>query len=320
MTDQDGVVTGRHVHPGSVLRTPTGREVPLKVHRCVWSGDYPENSLAAIEECLRAPVARAEIDISMLRDGDFLVAAHDFDFGRGVVFDRGGLFREMSRAEAAGLRLMWRGAVSPHRPPLFGEVAAAIAGIAAPTLVELDMMDLDPLPWPRVEELVQLAQPARQQVVFNGADWNLRRLLAVDSSLMVGFDPAPYLDWVPEGAEAEEQIDLPRGAYGYLDAHNLAARRLTPVADYLADRFGGILRLVPGVREAHLRLAAFERMLDDGVSDAAGLFHRQGLLLDVWTLDAGTPRWRERLARALAAGVDMVTTNTARELAAAGGA
>jgi hypothetical protein len=59
-------------------------------------------------------------------------------------------------------------------------------------------------------------------------------------------------------------------------------------------------------------------MLDDGVGDAAGLFHRQGLLLDVWTLDAGTPRWRERLARAVAAGVDMVTTNTAHELAAAG--
>ena len=31
--------------------------------------------------------------------------------------------------------------------------------------------------------------------------------------------------------------------------------------------------------------------------------------------DADTPGWRERVARALAAGVDMVTTNTPRALA-----
>jgi hypothetical protein len=87
------------------------------------------------------------------------------------------------------------------------------------------------------------------------------------------------------------------------------------VADYLADRLGGILRLVPGAPEAHLRLRAFERMLDDGVADAARLFHEQGMLLDVWTLDAETPRWRQRLMRALAGGVDVITTNTAQALA-----
>jgi hypothetical protein len=90
------------------------------------------------------------------------------------------------------------------------------------------------------------------------------------------------------------------------------------VADYLGDRLGGILRLVPGAREAHLRLAAFERMMDDGVTDPAGLFHRHGLALDVWTLDAGTPGWRQRLARVLTAGVGIITTNTPRALAKAG--
>jgi hypothetical protein len=48
------------------------------------------------------------------------------------------------------------------------------------------------------------------------------------------------------------------------------------------------------------------------------MFHSLGLKLDVWTLDAGTPRWRERLARIVASGADIVTTNTAREFAAAG--
>ncbi len=37
----------------------------------------------------------------------------------------------------------------------------------------------------------------------------------------------------------------------------------------------------------------------------------------LWTLNAGTPRWRERLTRALAAGVDVVTSDTPRTLAAA---
>ena len=149
------------------------------------------------------------------------------------------------------------------------------------------------------------------------ADWNLRRLLQVDPTVPVGFNPGYYLDWQPEGEPLEELPGV-RGAYGYLDAHPLARRRYGPPADYLADRLGGILRLVPGARETHLRLHAFERMLDDGVTGAADLFHREGLALDVWTLDAGTPRWRERLARVVAVGVDIVTTNTPRELAAAG--
>ena len=47
----------------------------------------------------------------------------------------------------------------------------------------------------------------------------------------------------------DEKMDpLPgvRGAYGYLDAHPLARQRLGSTPDYLRDRLGGILRLVPG--------------------------------------------------------------------------
>src|ERR671938_383015 len=65
-------------HPESVLVAPGGRLVQLKVHRCFWSGAYPENSLAAAEECGREHVARAEVDINMLADADFLIV-HDPD-------------------------------------------------------------------------------------------------------------------------------------------------------------------------------------------------------------------------------------------------
>jgi hypothetical protein len=63
-------------HPESVIRLGGGgdgegqvpRTVQLKVHQCVWSGDLPENSLPSIQECYREHVARAEIDVAILRD------------------------------------------------------------------------------------------------------------------------------------------------------------------------------------------------------------------------------------------------------------
>jgi glycerophosphoryl diester phosphodiesterase len=250
----------------------------------------------------------------MLRDADFLVV-HDLLLdhatnGRGPVVG-------VTRRESETLRLVHEGRLSSERPPLLSEVIALIGAHSMPTLMELDLKEVEPMPWKRVEELARLVEPVKDRVIFGGiADWNLRRLLHVDGGLAVGFNPAAYLDWEPEGDS--EGGHLPRGAYGYLDAHPLARRRHTSVADYLYDRLGGILHLVPGAREVHLRLAAFERMLEDGMDDAAEVFHRHGLALDVWTLDAGTPRWHERLARALAAGVDIITTNTARALAAAG--
>jgi glycerophosphoryl diester phosphodiesterase len=308
-------VPGNGPNPESVIRTAAGCEVQLKVHRGLWSGDFPENSLPAIEECYREAVARTEIDLHMLRDADFLVL-HDPEVdgsttGTGAVTD-------LTRQDSQSLRLRFDGGISVERPPLFSEVVALIGAQPYPTLLELDLPAFQPLPWPRAEWLARVVEPVRDRVVFNGADWNLRRLLQVDPTLPVSFDPGAYLDWVPEGDPEEPELALPRGAYGYLDAHPLARARLTPVADYLADRLGGISRLVPGAREAHVRLSLFERMLDDGVDDAADLFHRQGLLLDVWTLNAGTPRWQERLARVLAAGVDVVTTDTPRALAEAG--
>src|SRR5437868_2610853 len=54
-------------HPQSVIVDRAGRQVQLKVHQCVWSGEYVPNSLGAILDCYRAPVARAEIDVANAR-------------------------------------------------------------------------------------------------------------------------------------------------------------------------------------------------------------------------------------------------------------
>jgi len=283
-----------------------GRIIELKVHRCLWSGDYSENSPLAIEECGRENVLRTEIDVQLLRDGEFVVF-HDDRFDR--VTDARGLVRETSAADATRARFK-----DGSHPLLFAEAVALIAARDYPRRIEIDLKDLAPYAWPQAEALVRSVQPIKARAHFScPADWNLRRLLGLDGTLEVSLNPHSYID-----TEDEPGLRLPMGAYGYRDAHPLAKRRLTTTAEYLRDRFGGIMRLVPGASEAHLRLAMFERMLDDGIADAAEIFHALGIKVDVWTLDADTPRWRERFARLVDAGVDIVTTNTARSLATAG--
>jgi glycerophosphoryl diester phosphodiesterase len=280
------------------------RIVEFKVHRCVWSGRYPENSPLAIADCATDRVVRTEIDVRALRDGEFVVL-HDDRFDR--VTDASGPVRDATAVEATRSRF----ADGTH-PLLLSEAIGLIAAHEYPRSIELDLKDLAPYTRPQAEAIARAVQPLKERAHFScPADWNLRRLLAVDSTLRVSLNPRCYID-----TELDDDIRLPSGAYGYRDAHPLARERLSTTADYLRDRFSGIMRLVPGVLEAHLRAEMFDRMLNDEV-DVAEIFHSLGVKVDVWTVDAGTSRWRERLARIVASGVDIVTTNTARALAAA---
>ena len=147
-------------HPESVIQTATGRVVALKVHRCRWSGAYPENSLPAIDECYREAVARVEIDVCMLRDADFLVV-HDLDLDGATT--ESGPVAALTRHAAQSLRLRHDGHVSAERPPLFSEVVALIRAQPFLTLMELDLKELRPMPWPRVEVAIGAA---RQTITF----------------------------------------------------------------------------------------------------------------------------------------------------------
>ncbi len=207
-----------------------------------------------------------------------------------------------------------------HDTPRPGETvptlaeALAVVGDAppGPTVLMLDAKDEEPWPRPVVERLARLIAPVRDRVfVGSPADWNLRRLRRVDPDVALAFDPQYYLE------RRSSRVPLPPpGAYGYRDAHPLAFRRSVPVAEYLRERLVTLATQVPGIRELHIRLSLFEQMRDDG-ADVCAIVHQAGPLVDVWTLDAGTPRWRERLSRALDAGVDIVTTNTPHQLAGA---
>ena len=291
-------------NPDSFFRVGD-RLVELKVHRCLWSGRFTENSPLAMTECASERVIRTEIDVRAARDGEFVVL-HDDRFDR--VTDASGLVREVTAIEATRARFK-----DGSHPLLFAEAIELIAANEYPRRIELDLKDLAPYTRAQAEALARAVQPLKGRAHFScPADWNLRRLLAVDPTLLVSLNPHCYID-----TEIDDDVRLPSGAYGYRDAHPLARQRVSSTADYLRDRLGGIMRLVPGVLEAHLRIEMLERILDDGVADIAEIFHSLGIKLDVWTLDADTARWRERLARIAAAGVDIVTTNTALALARA---
>ena len=291
-------------NPDSFFRVGD-RTVELKVHRCLWSGRFSENSPLAIAECASERLLRTEIDVRALKDGEFVVL-HDDRFDR--VTDATGFVREATAIEATRPRF----ADGTH-PLLFREAVELIAANEYPHHIELDLKDLAPYTSAQAETIARAVQPLKARGHFSTpADWNLRRLLAVDPTLRVSLNPHCYID-----TDLDEDVGLPVGAYGYRDAHPLARQRVSTTPEYLRDRLGGIMRLVPGLLEAHVRVAMVERMREDGIADVAEMFHPLGIKLDVWTLDADTPRWRERFATIVAAGADIVTTNTAPALARA---
>jgi glycerophosphoryl diester phosphodiesterase len=169
--------------------------------------------------------------------------------------------------------------------PLLSQVAAAVAEEPYPTLLELDLKDWKPWPWRRVEELARLVEPIKERVTFGGdTDTNLRRLLVVDPELRVGYTLPDYTRWRPAAF------------------------------DDILRRFDALLRMVPGARELHLHLEDAVMLQQDGVTDLLERVHAQGMLLDAWTINAGTPNWQERLRAALRLGADVITTETARAL------
>jgi hypothetical protein len=174
-------------HPDSVLASAE-RAVALTARQAAW-GDDPPNSLAALESCLRAPVARVAVDL------------HVVD-GLGFVAGRGDL------------------PPTPHdRPPRLRDIVALVTAVPGPTTVELRLVGTAPLTWARTEELARLVSPAAKRIVVTSkADWNLRRLRFVAPDLRVGFDPGLYLGRDPDRL-APRLVDAIRLVPGAREVH-----------------------------------------------------------------------------------------------------
>ena len=218
----------------------------------------------------------------MLRDRDFLIV-HDLDLAQST--DGHGLADEATLAYASRLHLLHHGTHTREPVPTLSQVVSAVAEEPYPTLLELDLKDWKPWPWRRVEELVRLVQPIKDRLTFGGdTDTNLRRMQVIDPSLPVGYTLPSYRKWRPAAL------------------------------DQVVSRFDAFLRMVPGARELHVHLEDVLMLERDGMTDLAARVHAQGMLLDTWTITAGTPRWQERLSQALRVGADIITTETAGAL------
>src|SRR5262249_27650832 len=163
-----------------------------------------------------------------------------------------------------------------------------------------------------VEELARIVAPARDRVTYGGnSDTNLRRLGVVDPALLLGYTLPDYRDWRPiPTAPDVPQSHASRGRR----ARSAGEARLSddqhPTPDELMRRFEALVAMVPNARELHVHLEDGVALASDGLDDLAARLHARGMLLDAWTITAGTPAWQARLHAALRLGADIITTES----------
>jgi glycerophosphoryl diester phosphodiesterase len=275
--------------------------------------DAPPNSLEAIRACLEAKAAYIEIDVTALADGDYLLV-HDpmlesETTGSGEVGNT-------ALVQAQALYFRRDGVVTEYRVPVLSEVVALFQQFDTPTRLQIDFKNMIPLGSDEpLQRLLTIIEPLQKRVIVStGADWQLRKLRQFAPWLDLGFDIGFYLDFrEPSG----HPLDFPhsKGAYGYLDDHPTALMKLWTTADYLADRCGAFVGLVPGVSVFYISYKLLIQSLDDGFNWAEVL-HAAGIKLDAWTVDVGNPYAESSLPRLVESGVDFLTTNTPQALAA----
>jgi glycerophosphoryl diester phosphodiesterase len=254
--------------------------------------DATPNTLGGIDSAIAAGAKRIEIDVRLLADGDAALFHESISSdGRAV----GSL--TSAEARAAGLSLL----------------SDAVRRVAASNAVlQVDLKDEILLPVEKIAHLAELVAPLEDRVIVGSMiDWNLRQLRAAAPALRLGFDPLLYFHhW--NDRPTDVPFPLQRGSYGYWDDHPLAAAGILPLRDYLTIRLDGLHAMVPGIEEIMLHYPTLLRAVDDGI-DACRLLHQRGTRVLAWTLDADAAGAHASRARLLAAGVDLLVTNTPLE-------
>lgn len=280
---------------------------------------HPANTLEAIEASLRENAAVIEIDATALADTDYLLV-HDpvlqsETSGAGEV-------GALPSAAARSLTVKWQGEITEYAVPQLSDVVALFQRVQAASQLQIDFKNAIPFADDEpLERLARIVAPLGERVIVSsGADWQLRRLRRFAPQLRLGFDIMWLLDWSAH-AERRDPRELPKamGAYGYLDDHPVAARKIWPTPVYLENRLEAMLGLVPGVKVFYVRWTFIDQCLRDGFNLPAFL-HRHGILIDAWTMDVGKPGVAEAALRLRDAGVDLFKTNTPRAMRALLGA
>lgn len=277
------------------------------------SGSRLPNSLEAIYDCLNSGADFIEVDITALADLDYLLV-HDDQLeaettGRGLVGN-------CSSKVARDLQFVVDGQPTQTHVPLLSDVVALIMSRAGHTRLQLDFKNMIPFADDEpLRRLLRLIEPLGERVIVSsGADWQLRKLRDMAAWLDLGFDVHFYIDWQAADTPRDpRQFPKTLGAYGYWDDHALASQRIWPAADYLRDRCGALIGLVPHASTFYIEHTLLAQSLDDGFN-WADMLHNAGIRLDAWTMDVTNPIALRNTPRLLEAGVDQFTTNTPQSL------
>jgi glycerophosphoryl diester phosphodiesterase len=294
------------------LETPTMTAGPLLIHHSANRGDnYPHNSLGGLRHCLEAGARVVEIDINPLRDSDFALLHDDLledsTNGSGPVY-------AITTDQVRSLRYIQRGVVTSECVGLLSEAVSLIQDYVHLQELQLDLKMSAPSTDTVLRRLLRIVEPVKERVrVTSVADWDVRRLRALDADLPLGFDPLLYLEVENPG---EKVPPFRLGAYAYWDDHPLSARRWGTSADYLVARAEALWAQAPANAAWYIRASLLARVIDDGF-DWIDYLHARSAWVDAWTLDVEKAGHLELAQQLIAAGIDRITTNDAPRLAAA---
>ena len=287
---------------------------PLIVHHmaALDGSPYPQNSLEAIRACLEVGAAFIEIDVTALAVDDYLLVHDDVleheTSGVGAV---GATTPEAVRSLFIRTR---KGDVTAYHPPLLSEVVALFGQYPGKTRLQIDFKNVFPMADDEpLRRFIHLIEPLGSRVlVSTGADWHLRWMHRQAPWLDLGFDIGFYLDYGTEPRDPRQPPYSP-GAYGYYDDHILAKQKLTPTAQYLAERCEIMRLTTPGMSIWYVDHHLITHALEEGFNIAEWL-HQANIKLDAWTLDVGRVA-DANLLSLREAGIDQFTTNTPLALA-----
>jgi len=287
----------------------------MLIHHAAKRGHtHPPSSLRAIRACLDADARVIEVDISPLADGDFLLF-HGQHLEDGT--DGSGLVAAQTTSEVSRLHYTRSGGENAEPVGILSQAMELLLHHSQPVELQLDLKPYAPLTDSVLMDLLRTIEPVKERIrVTSPADWALRRLRALDSDILLGFDPLLYID---AGTSVERDPHKPPfrlGEYGYWDDHPLASRRWGETKEYLAVRAEALWVLAPSDAVGYIPAQTLELTLNDGF-DWIMYLHGRGAEVDVWTLNPDRSEHIAVAQRLIAAGVDRITTTDAPAMAAA---
>ena len=266
----------------------------------------PPGSFSALEKCLKNGIDWIEVDIIPLRGGDF-VLLHDPKL-ENVSSGNGDAFERTAQDIQKLTYRMKNGVDQEYHLGTLSQTIQLMMESGNSSFLQLDLKPYAPLSIDVLKNLLSMIAPIREKIMISCvADWAIRLLRKMDSTLMLGFDPLLYLDIAGTEPRQEGIPPFRLGAFGYLDDHPLAAQKWGKPDEYFALRAEALLYQVPKGTTWFINADLLCAALDAGFNWVETL-KNNGSKVDAWTIDIDRKKLAERL---IAEDIDFITSNDA---------